>query len=327
MYLKFLLSDNLMDIVLLDKNSDEVLEIGKEIITRSEDYDGILMTKHINVNLKPGKYEVKLVHKTIFNEMLRNVFGIGEKHNFCQPFIFEINSVNLEGKIKHQEKENIDQTEQDNVENNGEIENFEKKDLIDHNIENFIINVEPSKMKDIKLGHDLIINVDFEFALSKKLEFSRAFYLIEKVNDQIQGNKIFPLSSIINHKKTITLNFDSNTLTHRKCYTLKYDFSGISNTSHKFIEDDLDHTYCTTKCICNQYSDFKCTSKGKCKCHSPYTGEKCEKCEEGFYFDGKYCLKTLKNCNDKEDCNSHGKCKIDLETKKKYCDCDKGYFS
>jgi hypothetical protein len=168
--------------------------------------------------------------------MLRNVFGIGEKHNFCQPFIFEINSVNLEGIIKHQEKENIDQTEQDNVENNGEIENFDKKDLIDHNIENFIINVEPSKMKDIKLGHDLIINVDFEFSLSKKLEFSRAFYLIEKVNDQIQGNKIFPLSSIINHKKTITLNFDSNTLTHRKCYTLKYDFSGISNTSHKFIE-------------------------------------------------------------------------------------------
>ncbi len=312
--------------MLTDLQSDEIIEEGKETVARSTDYDGILVTKSINANLKPGKYKITLVHMSIYNEMVKNILPFGQKNTYCQPFLFDISAVSLEGKIKHQERQaSTDETEQDREESSAEIEKVEKKDLVNSNIENFIINVNPAKMKHIKLREDFTVFISFEFDLNKQTDFSRGFYLQEIEVDKIVGNnKIFPASIKVSEKKNLKVNFDRTSLQSKKCYKLVYDFQSISSSSHKFIDDDLDHIYCTINCNCNPYSEFKCTESGKCKCRSPYTGDKCDKCEDGFSFDGKYCTQNMKKCDDRVDCNYHGKCKINPETNKKYCDCDEG---
>src|SRR5262249_8657621 len=147
-----------MELVLIDPENDEVLENGKESYSRSEDYDGLLVTKNINSNLKQGKYHLKLIHKASFNDIIRNaLFGYGEKLSICQPFLLDISVVSLEGKIKHQEKNaHEDITNEDAEESNAEIQTIEKKDLADQNIDNFIVNVDPPKMNKIRLNHNFV---------------------------------------------------------------------------------------------------------------------------------------------------------------------------
>ena len=314
-----------MNLLLSDLQTEEIIEEGKEVVSRSEEYEGILVTKSINANLKPGKYKVTLLHLSIFNEMVKNILPFGQKNTYCQPFLFEFSAVSLEGKIKHQEREsNSDETEQDKEENSAEIEKVERKDLVNSNIENFIINVNPAKTKHLKLREDFSINISFEFELDKKTDFTRGFYLLEIQDKAVGSNKIFPTSVKINEIKSLEVVFERTSLQPKKCYKLYYDLLSISSASHKLIDDDLEHIYCTVNCNCNPFSEFKCTESGKCKCRSPYTGDKCDKCEEGFSFDGKYCVKNKKKCDDKEDCSNHGKCKINPETNKNYCECDEG---
>ena len=62
----------------------------------------------------------------------------------------------MEGKVKHQERENNDQIKQDNE----EIEKVDKMDLIDPNIENFK-PMSKLQLTNIKLNQYLVIYLSF----------------------------------------------------------------------------------------------------------------------------------------------------------------------
>ena len=305
----------MMDIIIKDSNGDE-LEKGKEKLESLD--EAILSNKNISAKLRPGKYNIKLIFRSFFLAMTKRIFS-KKNINFCYNFKLDINAVEMNLKNDHSANLNIDETVQDadESETSTEIYNLEQKDIEDN--KNFVSSIEPPNLDDLRFKHNLDIVVSFAFDLentSDQSQFKKAAYLMDQHSP---SNKFEPIKAELIDDKTISFEFESVHFETRRCYVLKFNLSILGNN---LKEDGIDHLYCTTKCDCNKFASFKCSKNNKCKCHSPYKGEKCTECENGYSFDGKYCLKQFK-CEDKIDCSGHGKCDV-TSTNNVNCICDDG---
>ena len=316
MDLRYVVSGNMMDIVIKDSNG-EVLEKGKEKFEIQD--ETILTSKNISVKLRQGKYTVKLIFRSFFLEMIKRIFS-KKINNFCYNFKVDINAVKMDLKNDHSIKNN-DETTQDVEENetSSEINKLEIADIEGNN--NFVNSIEPPSLNEIRFKRNLNIAVSFAFDLENvndPSKFKKVAYLVDQHN---QINVIEAIKEELIDDRTIEFEFDVLKFETRRCYLLRFNLSILGNN---FKEDGIEHVYCTTKCDCNKFASFKCSKNNKCKCHSPYTGEKCSECEKGFKFDGKYCQKEYK-CDDKVDCSGHGKCDV-TSTNNINCICDEGIY-
>lgn len=305
-----------MDIILIDPEGNEVQK-GKEKPETND--ETINMNKNIQVQLRPGKYVLRLIHNTYFLEMEKRIFSKSSKQ-FCYNFKLDINAVEMNLKNDHKVKE-VDETLQDIDENekSSEISNLDQNDIEGN--KNFVMSVEPPELDDLRFKKNLKIFVTFAFNLPNIVEekLKDSSYL---VNQHDSNHKINPMKAKLSDDRTINFVFESLSFEPRHCYVLKLNLSSIGND---LKDDGIEHLYCTTKCDCNKFASFKCSKNLKCKCHYPYKGVRCTECENGFNFDGKECIKQYK-CDEKVDCNGHGKCDV-TSSEKINCICDEGKFT
>lgn len=342
------ITDNAIEIVIvhssdktnfLKASEDKLVYMDEEIYCNTE----------IFVNLVPGEYIILLAIKGHYLDTIKSVYDVSSGFGlsnffsfgrnkdsskdgsevvkkFCYGFTLSLEVVELKVKSNYMEY----------VENNYVLEEDKLKILLKKGSgaqSNLLVSVEPSEMNSIKLISKLEIVIRFEFPISSDLSnylvFDKKVYLVEEGREY---NHIYPKDVYLTEDSDPTellLSFKTKkSFEIGKCYKLileKPDPSLVESEGSElaFDDDEMVHTYCTVKCDCNPYSEFSCSDDNKCKCKPPYTGDKCEKCEEGFRINakGKCIKKTLSKCDPKINCSDHGKC---VDNK---CVCDEGFNS
>jgi len=333
--LDYIISDNMMDIVLEKEEDQEDFDVGQEILEHASNSNGISVKKEISVDLKKGAYLLKIVYHQIFSQILKKFFS-NEVNNLCFGFELNIEAyplTNLKNEYKFSNKDD----------NDPEIHNLLKEDFKDSLGKNYITLINPPEKKNIKLNSKFNIEIKFAFDLenmgtSNSANYNKMIYL-QDVNSKSSGGKIYAVLIKDLNKKSINFVFDtSRDFTLKTCYKILLEESFKS----KFNDDTLQKlkdTYCMINCECNSNASYKCSKNDKCVCHHPYTGPKCENCMPGFAMNiHKKCVdESLLNikCDDKKTCSGHGTCIVEnfdayavsSNTALHPCKCDEGFAS
>lgn len=296
--------------------------------------ENLLNNESLNVNLIPGDYIIYIAFKAqylqnlaraynyeISNSYISNNNNNGSENlklkNFCYPFDIELEITELNIRDSDIKNLSIDSNNPYTISESKFIELLQKN-LSNTDVTNSIVLVEPSAMNDLQLISKLNVIVKFQLPISSSLLeyfiYNKKIYLQDNNSEY---NKIFPKEVMLTKDKNpneilIEFYIDKDAGID-KCYKLKFEIPDkhlVDNDySLLYTTDNIDHIYCTTKCDCNPYANFTCINN-KCKCKSPYTGEKCDKCVEGFKLSnkGKCIKKALQLCDEKINCSNNGKC-------------------
>ena len=91
---------------------------------------------------------------------------------------------------------------------------------------------------------------------------------------------------------------------------------------------------CGCSCRGSMDEGKTCSPQGKCTCKPGYTGDKCDKCTEGFYLEGEGLMEKCTECachpdgtDGKQSCNAEGQCTCTGVVIGKKCDqCKPGFY-
>lgn len=326
--LKYVHSDNMMDVSLTSEKSKTFYKLGSESIEGGH-VNGIWVHKTISTNLKKGKYYIKLLFHSMFNAYLNKIFSSDKdiENSICFGFNLDITATVLDfsdNKAKDDDELNDDR----------EIKKITKNDYS----KNTIINAKPNGATKLRPGNKLEITISFAYDTitnaNQLNSFNQLIYLTDKDDSQ---NKIFASYIGEYHTDSIVYVFELNSriFKPKKCFKLNFNSQFASTIEDKIISQ-TDMIYCMMKCECNPKSNFSCSLKGKCRCKSPYKGDKCDLCEKGYILsNANECIDeklTSIKCNDKTTCNNNGHCIIPNsnfdpfdKNVKNPCECNRGF--
>ena len=323
--LKYVHSDNMMDISLTAKNSTTFIMIGEESVEGGH-VNGVWIHKSISITLKKGVYYLKLLHHGIFKTYLERIFNDMKVDNFCFGFDLEISATAL----------NVERSSDDDESNDDKvIKKLTNKELG----KNAILSIKPSNANKLRIGNKLDISILFAYDFitnAKQLDgLSNLIYLTDEENSE----KIYPsyISDYKSDKLIMTFELSKEKFSIKHCYRMHFNSDHSSQLDDLVIEKTV-HKYCMMKCDCNEKSNYSCSLKGKCRCKSPYTGVRCEKCIEGYVMtNDNQCIPVKLNnmkCDDKTTCNNNGHCIIPGEVFNPFdkniknpCQCNSGFAS
>ena len=340
--LKYIHSDNLMDVMLCYENGSRVFKTSVDTVD-SGHVNGIWIHKNINVKLKPGKYVLKLLYHSVFsnnlNQVMRDITdhrGAKVKANYIDNICFAFN-LDIASTLLH-----VHSTVYDD--NDKEI----SSSIISNKDSGVtVLTVYPVGASKLRLGNALHVKVTFPYdsiTSSKQIQlYSNLIYLLLHSHDNnIQEHEhehIYPdyISEYASDYILYTFNLNERTFKLASCYKLHFNTEHSNTVNDTFISY-TDITYCTMQCKCNPKSNYICSLKGKCQCKAPYTGTHCNTCIDGYSLsNANECISNkLLNmrCDDKTTCNGNGYCiipesKFDPYDKniKNPCKCNPGFDS
>ncbi|CAG9324770.1 unnamed protein product [Blepharisma stoltei] len=150
---------------------------------------------------------------------------------------------------------------------------------------NSLSMVDPDKNDVHNLNEDLVLMMIFQDPIDKTLPgLKKSVYLLSETDEKVVADSMGVSTSYLNKLK---LTFSSSKLKPKTCYFLKIDEAAISSA---LLSDGLEHKYCTMGCLCNPKSNAICSETFSCLCSSPYTGNDCFSCVEGFYMIENECV-------------------------------------
>lgn len=333
-YIDILLEENKVDSTRAHGNnidSNDILEVG--VLSHTMDpstSSGIVAKRAISVNLKKGSYNIKLVYRKMFKNLLSRSFA-KEMNQLCLKFNFEyeFSALNLKNDLEKNDRiSNEGDKEEKDVDSEIDMNKISENEKINPD-KNYILAVEPPGKKDIRLKKKFDVLIKFNNEIDKDEEYENTDFLdFIYLEDSSIYSKIYPKTVEEVKSNVLKFKFSSKFMQVNKCYVLK--FSSDNPYYKKFESDGLEHKFCTQKCECNPMASFKCGKNGQCICHAPYSGPKCESCLEGFTPRNGECIEDITNCDEKKHCSNHGKCVRD-ENSQNYnsmiCKCDPGFTS
>ena len=280
---------------LIDINLNYPIATGNWLLSEiSNNENDINLFSGLSTLLTEGNYILKIKQNIIPNQLIQLLYSnknIQNTNKLCFNFNLNLQSIPIES-----------------------ISEVDK--IFFYDSVNKIISIDPPNLSSQKINKKMQIYISFNYPLSTTLKhlpdnnfpINQTFYLENTINQK----KIYP-SKILLLKNKFQIIFKEYSLDFNECYELKFNLQRLKSLeleNQTIISDyPIKHKYCTKTCECNpnMNTEYSCDfENNKCICKSPYTGEKCMECIDGYFMNNGKCI-SLNNCN-KNFCNGNGNC-------------------
>jgi Laminin EGF domain len=135
-----------------------------------------------------------------------------------------------------------------------------------------------------KTHHNILQPLSISLKFQHPLDITSFVVYLKSSELKVYPQKVAQNQSFLSK---VSLNFKSSLLLPGRCYELVIE-------SEFLTQGPVKHEYCTWDCICNPKSHAQCI-ESKCLCPSPYAGNECFNCNEGYILENNYCSVVADN--------------------------------